>query len=96
MTVTPPTPVPLGAEGCGHSLAKLHGRNGWFLRILAGYRMWVSPLIGPCCRFEPSCSEYAQAAFTHLSAARASWLVCRRLLRCHPFCRGGLDPVPGS
>ena len=64
------------------------------LVLLAGYRRWVSPLLGPRCRFAPSCSAYAVAAVQVHGAGRGSWLAVRRLLRCHPFHPGGHDPVP--
>jgi putative membrane protein insertion efficiency factor len=58
------------------------------------YRRWISPLLPPACRFYPSCSEYAVEALTVHGAVRGSWLAIRRLLRCHPWHPGGLDPVP--
>ncbi len=62
--------------------------------LLTGYRRFVSPLLGPRCRFYPSCSAYALAAVQAHGALRGSWLAARRLSRCHPFHPGGLDPVP--
>ena len=64
--------------------------------LLTGYRQFVSPLLGPKCRFYPSCSAYALEAVQVHGALRGSWLAVRRLSRCHPFHAGGLDPVPGS
>ena len=64
------------------------------LVFLAGYRRFVSPLLGPHCRFAPSCSAYAVGAITTHGAVRGSWLTVRRLARCHPFHPGGHDPVP--
>lgn len=70
---------------------------GWVLvGLLTVYRRFVSPLLGPRCRFYPSCSAYALEAVQLHGAVRGSWLVVRRLSRCHPFHAGGLDPVPGS
>jgi len=66
------------------------------LVLLAGYRRFVSPLLGQRCRFYPSCSAYAVEAVQLHGAARGSWLAVRRLARCHPFHPGGLDFVPGS
>ena len=63
--------------------------------LLTGYQRFVSPLLGPRCRFYPSCSAYAVEAVQLHGALRGSWLAVRRLSRCHPFHPGGLDPVPG-
>ena len=62
--------------------------------VLHLYRLAISPLLGDVCRFEPSCSVYAEEAFQRHGALRGSWLALRRLARCHPFHPGGLDPVP--
>jgi hypothetical protein len=64
------------------------------LGLLSGYRRWVSPLLGPRCRFAPTCSAYAVGAVQAHGAAHGAWLTVRRLLRCHPFHPGGHDPVP--
>jgi uncharacterized protein len=58
------------------------------------YQLVVSPLLGPRCRFYPSCSAYAVEAITTRGAVVGLWLTTRRLLRCHPWNPGGLDPVP--
>jgi uncharacterized protein len=58
------------------------------------YRAWISPVLPPSCRFEPSCSAYAVEALTTHGALRGSWLTVRRLLRCGPWHPGGYDPVP--
>lgn len=69
---------------------------GWLLvGLLTIYRRFISPLLGPRCRFYPSCSAYALEAVQVHGAVRGSWLAVRRLGRCHPFHPGGLDPVPG-
>jgi putative membrane protein insertion efficiency factor len=72
--------------------------TGWasraVLALLAGYKRWISPLLPRACRFEPTCSVYAAGAIQKHGLARGSWLAFRRLCRCHPFHRGGFDPVP--
>ena len=68
-----------------------------FLRFLIrGYQLLLSPLLGPRCRFHPSCSHYALEAIQVHGAARGSWLALRRLSRCHPLHPGGYDPVPAA
>jgi putative membrane protein insertion efficiency factor len=61
---------------------------------IRAYQRWVSPLIGPRCRFAPTCSQYAiEAVLTH-GAMKGLVLVAWRIGRCHPLCEGGFDPVP--
>ncbi len=67
---------------------------GLLVRVLGGYRRWVSPLMSPRCRFAPTCSEYAVTALRRHGAARGSLLAAGRVLRCQPFHSGGYDPVP--
>ena len=57
------------------------------------YQYVLSPLKLPCCRFYPSCSQYALSAVMHHGVGKGLWLACRRLLRCHPWSKGGYDPV---
>jgi uncharacterized protein len=64
------------------------------LWIIRGYQLAISPMLGPRCRFYPSCSCYAHGAIARFGAVRGSWMGLRRLLRCHPFAQGGYDPVP--
>jgi putative membrane protein insertion efficiency factor len=66
------------------------------LLLIRVYQLTLSPLLGPCCRFEPSCSRYAAACIQHHGVLRGAWLALRRLLRCHPFHPGGYDPPPLS
>ncbi len=67
-------------------------------QVLAGfvraYRLLVSPLLGPNCRYCPSCSEYAIEALHRHGALRGGWLALRRCARCHPWGGSGYDPVP--
>jgi uncharacterized protein len=58
------------------------------------YRWFLSPWLGSACRFEPTCSRYALDALRDHGAVGGSYLAAHRLLRCHPWCSGGLDPVP--
>jgi len=67
------------------------------LRLLVRcYRLLVSPILPPACRFYPSCSEYAEQALCQHGAWRGSWLTAGRILRCGPWHGGGYDPVPGT
>jgi len=63
------------------------------LWLIGAYRLFISPLLPPACRFTPTCSEYAIDAIRKYGAARGAYLALRRLLRCHPFHQGGYDPV---
>jgi putative membrane protein insertion efficiency factor len=58
------------------------------------YRWFISPLLGPNCRFHPTCSTYALESIEQHGAARGSWLAAKRICRCHPWHEGGYDPVP--
>jgi len=64
------------------------------LLAVEAYRVTLSPLLGGHCRFEPSCSRYAEEAIRRHGAARGARLALGRILRCHPFRPGGHDPVP--
>jgi uncharacterized protein len=70
----------------------------WPRRLVAApvraYRFFLSPWLGSACRFTPTCSAYALQALETHGAAHGSYLAARRVLRCHPWCDGGHDPVP--
>jgi uncharacterized protein len=65
------------------------------LSLLHVYKRLISPVLAPACRYVPSCSEYAMEAVDRFGAARGSWMAVRRVFRCHPFVKGGYDPVVG-
>jgi uncharacterized protein len=64
------------------------------LALIGAYRLLVSPFLGANCRFYPTCSEYAAQAIDTHGAVRGSWLAVTRVLKCHPWHPGGVDPVP--
>jgi hypothetical protein len=64
------------------------------IALVQGYRYLLKPWLGNACRFEPSCSQYALDALRRHGAAAGATLAAGRILRCHPWCDGGLDPVP--
>ena len=64
------------------------------LAAISLYQRWLSPAMGAACRFEPTCSRYTYEAIERFGVARGAWLGVRRLLRCTPLHKGGLDPVP--
>ena len=62
--------------------------------LVKGYRLFLSPWLGSSCRFSPTCSEYAMHCLQEHGAAPGAYLTLVRLARCHPWCEGGVDPVP--
>jgi len=64
------------------------------LLVVRAYRALLSPVLPRACRYEPSCSAYAEEALSRQAIFPALWLIVRRILRCHPFHAGGYDPVP--
>lgn len=66
----------------------------FLITLVKGYRLLLSPWLGSSCRFEPTCSAYSLQALQAHGALAGSYLTLARLSRCHPWCAGGLDPVP--
>ncbi|WP_304440187.1 membrane protein insertion efficiency factor YidD [Oleiphilus sp. HI0079] len=64
------------------------------MALIRFYQYAISPLFPPSCRYLPTCSEYAVQAVSAHGAFKGSWLALKRILRCHPGCDGGFDPVP--
>ena len=71
------------------------GLRSGLIGLVKGYRLLLSPWLGASCRFMPTCSVYALQALERHGAGRGSYLTLARLARCHPWCEGGLDEVPG-
>lgn len=65
-----------------------------FISFIRFYQIAISPLKPPSCRFYPTCSHYGIEAIQRFGAIRGGWLTIKRILKCHPFHPGGLDPVP--
>jgi len=64
------------------------------LVLIRAYQLTLSPLLGNSCRYEPSCSRYTYEAVQRYGWAKGSWMGVKRVARCHPFAKGGYDPVP--
>jgi len=64
------------------------------LKSIELYQNWISPALPASCRFLPTCSDYAAEAVRRHGTIKGGYLTARRLARCHPFCEGGVDPVP--
>ncbi len=84
--------TPLAVDGARRRGPNLVTRV--LMLLVTAYRRFVGPLLGPTCRFEPSCSAYSLEALRVHGAVRGGWLTVRRIARCHPFHPGGYDPVP--
>ncbi|MFT0801970.1 membrane protein insertion efficiency factor YidD [Bacillus swezeyi] len=65
-----------------------------FMLIIRIYQKWISPILPPSCRFYPTCSNYGLEAIEKHGAFKGGWLTIKRILKCHPFHPGGVDPVP--
>lgn len=65
-----------------------------FIQLIKAYQLFISPRSAPCCRFTPSCSQYAIDAVRTHGAFKGFFLAAWRVLRCNPFSKGGYDPVP--
>ena len=83
----------LASRGVAIELHRHLPRRG-LAGLIRGYQLAISPALPPSCRFTPSCSQYALEAVRRYGALKGVWLAARRLARCHPFHRGGFDPVP--
>ena len=70
--------------------------SNFSVKLIKGYRYWISPFLPKSCRFHPSCSEYALESYQKLGFCRATCLSLLRLLKCNPFHPGGVDAVPGT
>lgn len=68
--------------------------NAMLMGLVKAYRLFLSPWLGSACRFTPTCSQYALMALEQHGPVAGTYLASRRLLRCHPLCDGGHDPVP--
>lgn len=68
----------------------------FLIALVRGYQIALRPYFGMQCRFQPTCSDYMLEALTRHGAWRGTMLGLRRLVRCHPFCQGGIDPVPAD
>ncbi|MBF2085792.1 membrane protein insertion efficiency factor YidD [Thermoleptolyngbya sp. C42_A2020_037] len=64
------------------------------LGLIHSYRILISPLFPPSCRFHPTCSQYGLEAIARYGSIKGGWLTAKRIARCHPWSEGGYDPVP--
>lgn len=81
-----------GPDGAGRRRVS---PGAWLARgLIRGYQRWLSPLLPPSCRYEPTCSQYALEALGRYGLLKGGWLTLKRIARCNPWCPGGHDPVP--
>lgn len=66
------------------------------LKLIRIYQLFLSPVLGSSCRFEPTCSHYTQQAIEEHGALKGTWLGLKRISKCHPWGKGGYDPVPAK
>ncbi|MBS9436768.1 membrane protein insertion efficiency factor YidD [Photorhabdus noenieputensis] len=66
----------------------------FLIALIRGYQLVISPLLGPRCRFNPTCSQYGIEALCRFGVIKGCWLTVKRILKCHPLHEGGDDPVP--
>lgn len=104
ITPTDPPSGELSSKGSGSVTSAFLRRPGrlrnapqhLLMALVRAYRLFLSPWLGSSCRFEPTCSAYALQALAQHGAASGTRLTLGRLARCHPWCAGGCDPVPGT
>ncbi|MCL1099410.1 membrane protein insertion efficiency factor YidD [Shewanella gelidii] len=76
-------------------MAKTKSPLQWLITaLIRGYQIIISPMLGPRCRFDPTCSHYAIEAIMAHGTVKGCWLALKRILKCHPLHAGGSDPVP--
>jgi len=78
----------------GSKLAEAVRPRGLLVLLVRAYQVSLSPILPVACRYYPSCSAYAVEALERYGVWRGGWIAARRIGRCHPFSRGGYDPVP--
>ncbi|HEY5716590.1 MAG TPA: membrane protein insertion efficiency factor YidD [Psychromonas sp.] len=76
-------------------MAKISAALQWVvIKFIRGYQLFISPMIGPRCRFTPTCSQYAIEAIILHGIIKGCWLAASRIIKCQPLSEGGYDPVP--
>ncbi|MDO8518758.1 MAG: membrane protein insertion efficiency factor YidD [Deltaproteobacteria bacterium] len=64
------------------------------IKLIQLYQRWISPVLPASCRFAPTCSDYARQSFERYPTLKGFFLTVKRIVKCHPYCEGGIDPVP--